>query len=216
MKKITTSRWGKLISITSTVAVAAAGVSFSPAALAAQPHSVSYYGTRVTTAVPGKPAAVKFQVKNTGTTAYSGIKVIFHIPNGLQHSKVAPADADIHDDTVTWNNVPMAAGKSFYPSFTFTIDAGTPVNTKKSIWVEVTADDMEATSANFSLTAKPATATATTTLTSADIKSMFQTTYGRTPAASELTYWLGRRTDKPQRTPLLGAMAYHKAMNIAH
>lgn len=192
-------------------------LSFASPALAAPPYTVNYAGTPVTAAVPGKPFMLNFKVTNTGTTVYSGVKVIFHLPDELESSKVAPADARIEDNTITWMNVPIAAGKAFYPSFTFTIKSGTPLTTKVSIWVEVTGSGMEATSTNFSVIARSTASTKTTsTLTSADITAMFQSVYGRTSTASELKYWLGRRTDKPGRTALLGAMGYHQAQGITH
>lgn len=193
------------------------GVLLGNSAQAAAPQTVSYHGTRVTTAVPGKPTTIKFRVKNTGDTTYSEVKVIFHIPGGLTTSSVAPADAVIEDDTISWVNVPLVAGQSFYPALTFTLDSGTALKTKKQLWVEVTGTDMEATSTNFSVTAVSSVSTKTaSTLTSSDVKAMFESVYGRTPTASELTYWLGRRTDKPQRSVLLGAIAYHKNLNIKH
>lgn len=122
-------------------------------AKAAPAYSVSYLGKPIKTAVPGKPFMLKLQVKNTGTTEYSGVKVIIHVPGGITHSKISPNDAALYDDIIMWSNVPIAAGKSFYPSFTFTLDKGTPLKTKKNIWVEVTGSGMEANSANFSITA---------------------------------------------------------------
>lgn len=187
-------------------------------ALAAPPYTVGYNGTPITTAVPGKPFTLKLQVKNTGTTVYSGVKVTLHVPAGLTHSKVAPADAVVQDDVIAWSNVPIAAGKAFYPTVTFTMDSGTPLKTKLNLWVEVTGTDMEANSANFSITAVKSVSATTTksTLISADISSMFASVYGRPPTASELTYWLGRRSAKPGRSALLGAMGYHKALSIQH
>lgn len=187
-------------------------------ALAAPPYTVGYNGTPVTTAVPGQPFTLKLQVKNTGTTVYPGVKVVLHVPAGLTHSKVAPADAVVQDDIISWSDVPIATGKFFYPTITFTMDSGTPLKTKLNVWVEVTGKDMEANSANFSITAVKSVSATTTgsTLASADISSMFASVYGRTPTASELKYWLGRRSDKPGRSALLGAMGYHKALNISH
>lgn len=183
-------------------------------ALAAPPQTVSYSGTAVTTAVPGKPFTLKFQVKNTSSDAYSGVKVTFHIPEGLKHTSVSPSGASIYDDIVSWD-IPSIAGQSFYPSFTFTVNKDVAIGKKLSLWVEVTGSGMEATSKNFSITTVKSLPAAST-LTSADITSMFQEVYGRAPTSSEKTYWLGRRTDKPGRTALLGAMAYHKAQNISH
>lgn len=201
----------------STVITLITGVALALPAVAAPPHAVSHKGTPVTTAVPGEPFTMKFQVKNTGTTTFSGVKVIFHIPKEFTHSAVAPANADIQDDIISWSNVPIESDKPFYPSFTFTMESGTPLKTKVNIWVEVTGKDMEATSTNFSVTARAASATkAVSTLSSADISSMFQSVYGRAATASELKYWLGRRTDKPGRTALTGAIAYHKALDIKH
>lgn len=187
-------------------------------AAAAAPHTVAQRGNPATTAVPGKPFTMNFQVKNTGGDGYHAVNVIFHIPNGLTHSKVSPAHAAIEDDIVAWYNIPMAAGQSFYPSLTLTLDAGTPLKTKRTLWVEVTGDGFEATSKNFSITAvaKVQAPPSASALTPADISAMFQTVYGRTPSASELTYWLGRRSDKPGRGVLLGAMYYHRARNITH
>ncbi len=212
-------RWGKVSIALGTTLGVVAGIIFVGSASAAPPMAVTYSGARVTTAVPGKSFSVKFQVKNTGSSATSDVKVIFHIPDGLTHTKVSPADAAIEDGTITWSNQSFDAGKAMYPSFTFTLDSGTPLKTKKNIWVEVTGTDMEATSTNFSVTAVKATTTATkttSTLSSTDITSMFETVYGRTPTVSEKTYWLGRRTDKPGRTALQGAMGYHQAMGIVH
>ena len=206
-------RWNRLVTALFTIVGVLLGIFFSGSAAAAPPHKVSYSGTPVTTAVPGKPFTLKFQVKNTGSTAYSGIEVKFHIPNGFTHSKISPADARAEDDIISWVNVPIEAGKSFYPSLTLTIDSGTPANTKLTLWVEVTGTDMEATSTNFSVTARK---DATSTLSSTDISTLFQAIYGRSPSTSELQYWLGRRADKPDRTSLQGAMAYHKDRSIKH
>lgn len=202
-----------LSTLTTVVALTIAG-----SASAAAPHTVAQRGTPATTAVPGKPFTMNFHVKNTGGDGYNAVNVIFHIPDGLTHSKVSPTGATIQDDIVSWNNIPMAAGQSLYPSFTFTMDAGTPLKTKLNLWVEVTGDGFDATSKNFSITAvsKVKPPTTTSALTSADISAMFQQVYGRTPTSSELTYWLGRRSDKPSHGPLLGAMHYHRARNIAH
>lgn len=192
------------------------GVLVASSAAAAPPQTVSYSGTKVTTAVPGKAFTLKFQVKNTSSDAYSGVKVTFHVPEGLKHTSVSPGGASIYDDIVSWD-IPSVAGQSFYPAFTFSIDKSVAIGKKMSLWVEVTGSGMETTSQNFSVTAVKSTATKTTsTLSSADVKSLFQEVYGRAPAVSELTYWLGRRTDKPSRTALLGAMAYHKDKNIQH
>lgn len=199
----------------SAIAAVTAGLAIGQSAAAA-PQKVTYHGTPVTTAVAGKPFDIKFRVKNIGDTAYSGVQVTFHLPHELTHSKISPANAVADDDTITWTNVPLEAGQSFYPSFTFTVDAGTSLKTKLSIWVEVTGQNMEATSTNFSITTKSASAAKKTALSSADVKSIFTTVYGRAPTASELKYWLGRRTAKPTRTSLLGAVAYHKAQNIKH
>lgn len=216
MFRAPSSHWGKLALI-SILTIAAVGLVVGSSVVAAPPITVSYFGSPVTTGVPGKAFEVKFQVKNTSGDDYSAVKVIFHIPDGLKHSKVSPGAAEIVDDTVVWNNVPMTAGQSLYPALTFTLDSGTSLKTKKNIWVEVTGDGMEATSTNFSITAVSATAkTATAALSSTDVKSIFQTVYGRAATSSELTYWLGRRSDKPTRSALLGAMQFHKAQNIPH
>lgn len=184
---------------------------------AAPPQKVTYHGAPVRTAVPGTPVTLKLQVKNTGSTTYSGVKVIIHVPDGVSHSAVTPGGADISDETITWSNVPLVANQSFYPAIALTIEKSVALGTKKNVWVEVTGEDMEASSSNFSLTAVTAGAKkAASTLSSSDITSIFQEIYGRTPTASERTYWLGRRTDKPQRTALQGAMVYHKAQNIKH
>lgn len=210
-------KWQRQTTTLLLVAGVVAGVSLGGRTAAAAPITVGYSGTRVTTATPGKPFTLKFQVKNAGSEAFSGVKVTFHIPEGLKHSQVSPADAMVDENTIMWENLYMDAGQSFYPTFTFTLDSGTSLNSKRNIWVEAQGTDMEATSVNFSITAKAAAVRrATSTLTSADVKSMFQSVYDRTPTASELRYWLGRRTDKPQRSALLGAMAYHKAQNIRH
>jgi len=200
--------------ITGTLILFVIGVVYCTPAQAA-PHTVTYKSTRVTTAVPGKPFNLNLQVKNTSNDNYSNVQITFHVPSGMQHSSVSPANAIVQDDTITWYNVPMNANQTFNPSFTFTIDSGTPLNTKFNLWAEVTGDGMESTSTNFSITTRK-TSSPASSLSSNDIKSMFQSVYGRTPTASELTYWLGRRTDKPQRTPLLGAIAYHHALNIKH
>lgn len=209
-------RWGKILVAGVVVIGGTLGVLFGFSATAAPPHTVSYRGTPVTTAVPGKPFTLNLQVKNTGGTAYSGVKVIFHVPDGLEHSKVAPANARVEDDLIWWTDVPIRPGESFYPSITFTLKSGTPLGTKLQLWVEVTGSDMEATSTNFSITARATSAPSVTTLSSADISSLFASVYGRAPSVSELKYWLGRRTDKPQRAALLGAMGYHKARGIGH
>lgn len=217
MVSLITRRWGVLVA--TLCAVIAGGLVFiiGGSATAAPPYTVTYQGTPVKVAVPGKPTTVNFKVTNTGTTVYSGVKVIFHIPDGLTHTSVSPANAILIDDTVTWENVPIAAGKSFYPSLTLTMDANTPLKTKLSMWVEVTGDDMEANSQNFSLTAVSATAAeTTTTLSSSTVSSLFQLVYSRTPTTSELSYWLGRRTDKSKRVSLFGAMQYHKLLKIQH
>jgi hypothetical protein len=182
----------------------------------AAPHTVTYKSTRVTTAIPGKLFHLNLQVKNTSNENYSNVQITFHVPSGIQHSSVSPANAIVQDDTITWYNVPMDANQTFNPSFTFTIDSGIPLNTKFNLWAEVTGDEMESTSANFSITARKTSAVITSSLSSNDIKSMFQSVYGQTPTASELTYWLGRRTDKPQSTPLFGAITYHHTLNIKH
>lgn len=183
--------------------------------VSAAPNTVTYRGARVTTAVPGKPFNLNLQVKNTSNDNYSNVQITFHVPSGLQHSSVSPANAVIQDDTITWYNVPLHADQTFNPSFTLTVDSGIALNTKLNLWVEVTGSGMESTSTNFSITTRKSAAV-TSLLSSNDIKSMFHSVYGRTPTSSELAYWLGRRTDKPQRTPLLGAMAYHRSLNIQH
>lgn len=180
----------------------------------AAPQVVTQHGTAVTTAVPGKPFTIKFRVKNSGDTTYDGVKVTFHLPGDLSVTSIAPNDATVDGNDVYWTNVPIAGGKSFYPTLTLTMDSGTPLKTKQRIWVEVTGNDMEATSTNFSVTA--VAAKKATTLTSTDVTTMFQEVYGRAPAKSELTYWMGRRGDKPTKTSLQGAMGFHKAQGITH
>ncbi len=145
--------------IANLLAIVAVVFSFSlgHSALAA-PHTVGYKSTKVTTVVPGKSVTLNLRVKNTGTTTYAGVKVIFHIPDQLELLKVSPANAVIEDGIVSWSNVPIAGGKSFYPSLTLKMASGTPLKTKVSIWTEVTGQDMEATSTNFSLTAVKAPA----------------------------------------------------------
>lgn len=192
------------------------GISVAGSAAAA-PYAVTYSGTPVTTAVPGKPFTLKFQVKNTGDTTYSGVKVIFHVPEEFINGSVSPGDAVIEDGTISWVNLAQAGGKSFYPSFSFTVDSGTPLKKKLPVWVEVMGTGMEATSTNFSVTTRAASAAKTaSTLSSTDISTLFQLVYGRIPTTRELKYWLGRRPDKPQRTALLGAMTYHKDRSITH
>jgi hypothetical protein len=199
---------------------AAAAVLFAPSAVNiawAAPQSVSYFGQRVTAAVPGKPFNLNFRVQNTSSDTYSDIKVIFHIPDGLNVTKVGPANANVDEGTITWSNVPLEPGKSFYPAFTFTIASGTPLNTKFNIWVEVTGSGMEGTSTNFSVTAKKSvTAAASSALSAADVNAIFNSVYGRQPTASEAKYWQGRRADKPAKNALLGAIAFAQAHNIKH
>jgi hypothetical protein len=207
--------WGRRYTVFVILMALVIGISVAPIVRAA-PHGVTYRGAPVTTAVPGKPFTVSFRVTNTSAETYSGVNVIFHIPDRLTHSKVSPAHAELADDLVIWRNLTMTGGQSFTPSFTFTVDSGTLLKTKLPIWVEVTGTDMEATSTNFSVTTKAATASINSALTSIDIKNLFQGVYGRMPSSSELTYWLGRRADKPGRTALTGAMGYHKANNIVH
>jgi len=192
-------------------------------AIAAPPYTIDYHGTPVTTAVPGKSFTINFEVTNTGTTVYSDVKVIFHIPDGLTHSKVSPTDANIVDNTITWKNVPIAAGKSFYPSLTLTLDSNTKLKTKERIWVQVTGTDLEENSQNFSITAvSKATTPATTTTSGSDlisrINSIHRAVYDRNPTVSEHTYWLGRVTSGAKATfgALLGAMQFHQQNNIRH
>lgn len=206
----------KRLALLSGAALGTFAAAFALPAAAAPPHTVSYSGSPVKTAVPGKSFTVKFRVKNTSSDAYSGVKATFHVPEGLKHTSVSPSGASIYDDIVSWN-IPSASGQSFYPSFTFTVDKSVAIGKKLNLWIEVTGSGMETTSTNFSITTVKSLSTpAKSTLTSADVKSLFQEIYGRAPANSELTYWLGRRTDKPSRGALLGAMAYHKANNISH
>ncbi|MBI3255842.1 MAG: hypothetical protein HYZ63_02625 [Candidatus Andersenbacteria bacterium] len=200
--------------VTIVAAVVAVSFSFSSAVWAA-PQRVTQFGTTVRSAAPDKPFDMKFRVTNTGGTTYNGVKVVFHVPAGdMGILATSPANAIVDEDAATWSNVPIPPGKSFSPSFTLKMDAGTPLKTKMRIWVEVTGEDMEATSTNFSVTA--VAAKKATTLTSSDITSMFQAVYGRAPSTTELTYWMGRRGDKPTRTSLQGAMGFHQAQGIPH
>lgn len=192
------------------------GLVVATSVVAAPPQKVTYRGAPVTSAVPGKVFSLSLQVKNTGSTTYSDVSVIVHIPDGLSHSAVTPSGATISDNTITWTNVPLIPGQSFYPVITLTLEKGTALKTKKNIWVEVTGADMETTSTNFSITAVSTAKQVVTALTSADITSMFQFVYGRTPTSSELTYWLSRRADKPSRGALQGALQHHRAKGIAH
>jgi hypothetical protein len=205
-------KWVALVGVLSISLVA---LSFGDDAFAS-PQKVTYKGAAVTTAVPGKAFPIAFQVKNIGDTNYAGVKVIFHFPGDFTISNVAPGAGVVDGSEVSWSNVPLEVGKSFYPSFTLTMDSGTPVKTKQNIWVEVTGEGMEATSQNFSITAVKATAVKKTTLSSSDVSALFQSVYGRVPTSSELKYWNGRRSDKPTSTALLGAMGYHKAQGINH
>lgn len=200
-----------------TIASIIVGLSLGSSALAAAPIQVKYKGAAITTAVPGKPFNMNFEVKNTTGEVYNGVKVIFHLPEGVSHSMVSPDDSQIDSDTVTWSNVPMESDQSFYPSFTFTVDSGTPLKTKKTIWVQVLGSGMDETSKNFSITTvAKAPAKTTSLLTSADVTNLFKSVYGRTPTARELKYWVSRRSDKPGRTALLGAIVFHKANKISH
>lgn len=207
-------RLTKLAALSGTAAALITTGSLGLSALAAPPYAVTQAGTPVTVAVPGKSLTMKFQVKNTGTTVYSDVKVVFHIPNGLTTTAVSPANSEIVDDTVTWINVPIAAGKTFNPVITFAMDSGVKLGTKLNVWVEVTGKDMEANSKNFSVVATKAVKAST--LTSAQVSSLFQIVYGRMPTGTELSYWMGRRTDKPGSTELSGAMGYHQAKGISH
>lgn len=56
----------------------------------------------------------------------------------------------------------------------------------------------------------------TKAISSADLTSIFKSVYGRNLAASEKKYWAKRWLDKPDRTALKGAMAYHKQKGIRH
>ena len=217
MASVNIKQWGMVVVIMCVASVVVWISLFGGSANAAPPYFVGYQGTPVKYAVPGKPITVNYKVTNTGTTVYSGVKVIFHIPSGLTHSSVSPANAELIDDTVTWENVPIAAGKSFYPSLTLTMDANTPLKTKRSVWVEVTGTDMEANSQNFSLTAVAKVAgQATLVSTSSTVNSIFQLVYSRAPTSSESAYWVGRYADKPGRGSLIGAMQYHESLGIAH
>ncbi len=189
-------------------------LSVGSSALAA-PQAVTYQGTPVTTAVPGKPVTIKFKVTNTSSDNYSGIKVTFHMPGDFTVSKISPGNVVVDGSDIYWVNVPLEAGKSFYPAFTLSMDSGTPLKSKERMWVEVTGNDMEATSVNFSLTAVKATTT-TSTLSVSEVSGLFQTVYGRVPTTSELNYWKSRRADKPSSTALAGAMGFHKAQGITH
>lgn len=202
-------------SLVSALAVVLA-LSVGGSALASGPQNVTYKGAAVTTAVPGKPFKINFQIKNTGSSNYADIKVIFHMPGDFTVSKISPGSVVVDGNDIYWKDVPLEAGKSFYPSFTITTDAGTPIKSKQNIWVEVTGKDMEATSQNFSITAVKSTATTSTTLSVADVSSLFQSVYGRVPTTSELNYWKGRRSDKGTSTALSGAMGYHKVQGITH
>lgn len=210
-----TREWGRVV-FSGAAAVALSFIITGTAAAA--PNTVTYRGTPVKTAVPGKPFNLKLQVKNTSNDSFASTKVILHIPAGVTDSAVSPAHATIEDKTIAWSDVPLAAGQSFYPSLTLTIDSGTAAGTKVSIWAEVTGTDMEATSKNFSVTAVSASAVkrVAATLSAANIKALFEEVYGQTPTGSELKYWLSRRTDKPGSSVLKGAIAFHKAKNIKH
>ena len=196
------------------VAALIGGLGVASPALAG-PQKVTYKGAAVTTAVPGKAFKMNFQVKNTSEDTYSGIKVIFHFPGDFTISAVGPGDSVIDGNEVYWTNVPLNPGKSFYPSFTLATDSGMAIGSKQNIWIEVTGlDGMPSTSQNFSITAVKKVAVAT--LSSAQVSDLFKGVYGRVPTASELKYWLGRRSNKPGSVALQGAMAFHKAQNIAH
>ncbi len=221
MQSFSARAWSFTVGSLCIALIAAIGILQSRPVAAAPPYAVTYKGAAVTTGVPGKAFTVNWEVTNTGNTEYSGVKVIYHIPEGLSHSKVSPANAGVIDDIISWENVPIGAGKSFYPSLTLTVDKGTALKTKKNIWVEVTGDDMEANSQNFSITAvakQPTTTTTTTTATtsSSQVTSLFTAVYGRALTASESTYWTSRLTDKPERLRMFGAMQFHKLLGISH
>lgn len=219
MAFLVTRRWG--VSVAALCAVTAGVLIFiiGGSATAAPPYTVTYQGTPIRNAIPGKPTTVNYKVTNTGDTVYSGVKVIFHMPDGITHTSVAPANSILIDDTVIWENVPIAVGESFYPSLTLVIDTNVPLKTKKSIWVEVTGTDMEASSYNFSLTAVDKIvdkAAAAVVSTNNKVSSVFQLAYSRAPTTSESSYWVGRYKDKPGLGSLFGAMQYHKILNIKH
>src|SRR5579864_3603115 len=92
------------------------GTLFASAALAA-PQSVTYRGAPVAFAIPGKPFTIKFQVKNTSSDTFSGVKVTFHLPDAITTSAIAPDNSVVDGNDVSWSNVPLVPGQSFYPSF---------------------------------------------------------------------------------------------------
>lgn len=200
-----------------TLSTVAVGALLGLPAYAAAPNVVTYQGPAVTAAVPGKTFHLGFKIKNTSTENYQNVQIVFHMPNELNVASVGPNGSTTEDQNVTWSNVPMESKKSFYPTFTANLKSDTPLKTKVSIWVEVKGDNMETTSKNFSITARPGVMpVAASKLTAADINALFMTVYGRAPSASEAKYWLGRKTDKPGRNELMGAMAFHKAHNLKH
>ena len=213
---------GKSIATLGAASALIIGTFMAVSASAAPPQQVTYKGTPVKTAVPGKSFTVNWKVTNTTSdVTYSNVSVIYHVPSGMTSGNVSPANAEIIDDTITWKNVPLAPGESLYPSIAFTLDSDTPLKTKKNIWVEVTGDSMESTSSNFSITAVSSTPSASSSSTSSTLAAstvdyLFAIVYGRLPTTSEATYWQGRRTDKPKRLPLLGAMQFHKIVGINH
>ena len=210
-----------LIALTLMVSVMAI---FGLRAHAAPPYTIVQTGDSVRQAIPGESFTMDFTVTNTGETVYSGVKVIFHIPQELSHTNVAPANATLEDDIVSWSNVPISAGGTFKPSLTLMLEKGTPLGTKKNIWVEITGDGMESNSQNFSITAVATKAAASAAPAKADtslvskINSIHRAAYDRNPSASEHAYWLGRVNsgDKSSVSALLGAMQYHRAHVINH
>jgi hypothetical protein len=210
MKSITS--FSRLVAMAAVVV----GTSVAGSALAAAPQTVTYQGTPVTTAVPGKAVTLKFRVKNTSNDTYSGVKVTFHMPSDVNVSAVQPGNSTVDGNDISWQDVPLVPGQSFYPVFTATLDSGTPINSKMNIWVQIDGKDMQETSTNFSITAKKTTTVTPSTLSSTDVSNLFKSVYGRAPSASELKYWLSRRADKPGKTALWGAIAFAKANNIKH
>lgn len=192
-----------------------ASLGLAAPAQATPPQVITYVGTPVKTGVPGKTAVLKLKVTNSTSDNYANISVIFHIPDTLTLDAVSPGSYNYRDGILSWDNVPLEAHTTFSPTLTLKIPSGTAVGKKLNVWAEVTGKDMEGTSQNFPITTVKKVA-AKTTLTSADVKSLFQQVYGRTPTAKELAYWVGRRADKPTAGVLKGAIQYHKDNGISH
>lgn len=176
----------------------------------------------------GSDVRLVVRVRNTSSSNIGGVYITlarhFHLVQ-LKASKPSVTN-ESGSDFFSWRNQAIPANSHKDYSITFQVDPNTSFSSlNNSVTVTesrggfahgqmhtVNVAVTSASSASQSSTPKSTTTKSGSLASISDLNSLFRQVYGRTPTVAEWHYWADRLLDKSDRTALLGAMYYHKAL----